>query len=86
MKLSGSIIIFLFMLLATQPVWAAGLRCGQKLVVEGLRIGITQYEVIRDCGIPIARKGNRWIYEFPGRNLNILVFNDAGQLTAIHKR
>ena len=79
--------IFLFISLFTiQSALATGFRCGSALITEGLRVGITQYEVAKLCGEPAAKKGNRWIYDRPVDKINILVFDSVGQLVAIHKR
>lgn len=80
---SAVVFISLFTL---QHASANSLRCGSTLVTEGLRVGVTQYEVAKLCGEPAAKEGNRWIYDRPMDNINILVFDSVGQLIAIHKR
>jgi hypothetical protein len=73
-------------LFTTQSALATGFRCGSAHIIEGLRVGITQYEVTKLCGEPVAKNGNRWIYDRPVDNISILVFDSVGQLVAIHKR
>jgi hypothetical protein len=79
-------LIVLVSLFAMQSAFATNLRCGTRLLPSGLPIGVTQYEVIKACGEPIAKNGNRWIMVRPGERIKILVFDAAGQLAAIHKR
>ncbi len=80
---SAALFISLFTI---QSASATSFRCGSALITEGLRVGITQYEVAKLCGEPAAKKGNRWIYDRPVDNVSILVFDSVGQLVAIHKR
>ncbi len=75
--------VLLLLLFSSETVLA--LRCGTKIIQSELRVGLTEFEVIRDCGRPVAVRGNRWIYVRPDKSLVILVFNDAG-LTAIFER
>ncbi len=79
-------LIVLASLFAMQSAFATNLRCDTRLLPSGLRIGVTQYEVIKACGEPVAKYGNRWIVDRPGERIKILVFDAAGQLAAIHKR
>lgn len=79
-------VILLVSLAALQSALATNLRCSTRLLPSGLRIGVTQYEVIKSCGEPNAKKGDRWIIDRPGERVKILVFDSAGQLVAIHKR
>ena len=78
--------ILLLSLFASEAVLADNFICGTKIIQSGLRVGLTQYEVARDCGEPIAVKGDRWIYVRSGKKITILVFDDSGQLVAIDKR
>lgn len=86
MKRVACIAVLFISLFTIQIASATSFRCGSELIIEGLRVGITQYEVAKLCGEPADRKGNRWIYDRPGENINILVFDSVGQLVAIHKR
>jgi hypothetical protein len=78
--------ILLLSLFASETVLANNFICGTKIIQSGLRVGLTQYEVARDCGEPVAVKGDRWIYVRSGKEITILVFDDSGQLVAIDKR
>ena len=60
-------------------------RCGQTLLVAGKPDSPTWYEVKAKCGKPKASKGYRWVYEAPNKTITVLVFNDIGQLVAVHK-
>ena len=86
MNLLASTFVLIILLVITQGLGAESIRCGTNLIQSELRVGVTEYEVNRDCGAPVARKGNRWLYERPGVGIKILVFNDAGQLVAVHDR
>ncbi len=47
------------------------IRCGTDLV----RIGDTEYEVLKKCGEPVHKSGNRWTYDFgTGSFLRVVVF------------
>jgi hypothetical protein len=78
--------VLVLSLFAADIVLADSLTCGTKIIQSELRIGVTQYEVARYCGQPVATKGNRWIYLQPWKKINILVFDDSGQLIDIQKR
>jgi hypothetical protein len=78
--------VLLLSLFASEAVLADNFICGTKIIQSGLRVGLTQYEVARDCGEPVAVKGDRWIYVRSGKEITILVFDDSGQLVAIDKR
>jgi hypothetical protein len=78
--------VLLLSLFASETVLADNFICGTKIIQSGLRVGLTQYEVARDCGEPVAVKGDRWIYVRSGKKITILVFDDSGQLVAIDKR
>jgi hypothetical protein len=86
MKRVTCIAVLLISLITIQIASASSFRCGSELIIAGLRVGITQYEVTKSCGEPVARKGNAWIYDRPVDNINILVFDSFGQLVAIHNR
>jgi len=77
--------VLLLLLFSSETVLADSIVCGTKIIQSGLRVGLTEFEVTRDCGGPVAVRGNRWIYVRPDKSLVILVFNDVG-LTAIFKR
>ena len=77
------IAILLGVLLSTAQ--ADTFRCGQTMLAAGKPNGPTWYEVQRDCGKPDDSKGYRWIYEAPSGTVTVLVFNDIGQLVAIHR-
>lgn len=79
-------VALLISLITIQSALASNFRCGSAIITEGLRIGITQYEVAKLCGEPTTKKGNRWIYDRPIDKISILVFDSVGQLVAIHKR
>jgi hypothetical protein len=78
--------VLLLSLFASEAVLADNFICGTKIIQSGLRVELTQYEVARDCGEPVAVKGDRWIYVRSGKKITILVFDDSGQLVAIDKR
>ncbi len=78
--------VLLLLLFASETVLADNFICGTKIIQSGLRVGLTEFEVTRDCGDPVAVKGNRWTYVRPDKRIIILVFDEAGQLTAIFKR
>ena len=78
--------VLLLSLFASEAVLADNFICGTKIIQSGLRVGLTQYEVARDCGEPVAVKGDRWIYVRSGKKITILMFDDSGQLVAIDKR
>jgi len=64
----------LLLFLTTTAAFAAGMRCGSRLV----EIGDTEYEVARKCGQPSYKEGNRWIYDRgTGRFLKILKFGNG---------
>ena len=86
MKLLTLSVILIVSLLFTQSALAASFRCGTKLFSSNLRIGITQYEIAKSCGEPVARKGNRWIYDRPGDGIKILVFDEGGGLVGVFGR
>ena len=86
MKQITCTVVLLFSLIFLQSASASSLRCGSTLITEGLRVGVTQYEVAKLCGEPAAKKGNRWVYDLPVNKISILVFDSVGQLIAIHKR
>ncbi len=87
MKLFTLGVILLVSLLSAQSALAKNFRCGTELFPSNLRIGVTQYEIAKSCGEPVARKGNRWIYDRrPNERITILVFDEMGRLVAIEKR
>ncbi len=68
----GAISFLLVVTAAT--VFAAGMRCGGKLVA----IGDTEYQVLRKCGEPSYKAANRWIYDRgAGRFIKILKFGNG---------
>ena len=87
MKLLASCSALFVASLLSQAVFAADtIRCGTKTFQAGMRVGATQLEVATHCGVPAARKGDRWFYAPPRGFTTVLVFDSAGQLVAIHKR
>lgn len=58
------------------------LRCGNVLV----NVGDTKVQVLSACGEPDFVDGNRWYYETEQTKLlRVVVFNDAGVVTAIQR-
>ena len=87
MKLFTLSVTLFISLLFIQSALAKNFRCGTELFPSNLRIGVTQYEIAKSCGEPVARKGNRWIYDRrPTEKITILVFDEVGRLVAIEKR
>ena len=63
---------------------STSIRCGVHLIQDGQINGPGKYEVLKNCGEPIERFGNTWIYEIGGRRY-VLTFKDNGQLAHIKR-
>ena len=49
----------------------SSMKCGRELV----RLGASEYEVLKKCGEPTYRKGNKWIFDWGyGKALQIVIF------------
>ena len=77
-------IIAVFILFASQTALAGSIRCGSRIISDGGRDGLGQYEVLKKCGEPTARLGRNWIYE-KGSKRTVVIFKDNGTIARIHQ-
>ena len=76
--------IVLSMLLMEFVLAAGSMRCGTHLISVGGRPGPGKYEVLKKCGEPTIRAGDTWIYDKPGSEKYVVVFDAAGYLAQIN--
>jgi hypothetical protein len=77
MKQYGIIIVTFIGLFAASIVFSGtSVRCGKWIVESG--VGLSNYAVLKKCGEPTFRDGNRWIYNESSRKFTkILVFHEG---------
>lgn len=81
--------VVIFLVTLTSTAWSSAnltMDCGSDLIVDDLRAGTTQYEILQACGQPVDSFANSWIYTKQGGGLYILTFDGLGQLMAIDHR
>ena len=62
------------------------MRCGTHLIYAGGgKNSAGMYEVLKKCGDPVAKEGNKWIY-LQGSTQRVLTFNFEGRLQRIESR
>ena len=78
-------VMFLMLLFAffSQSAWAA-MRCGTHLITAGKKPGPSEIDVMRKCGEPYSRSGNKWIY-VKGRSIYRLRFSENSGLISIKR-
>jgi hypothetical protein len=76
------VLVIISALLFTTGVQADSIRCGTHVIEDSdLHKIITIEDVIKKCGQPSSRKGNKLYYEKKGKRLD---FDTEGRLMSIH--
>jgi hypothetical protein len=82
MKTKKMVLIFAITLLFTPGVQADSMRCGTHVIEDAdLHKALTIKEVIKKCGQPSSRKGNKLYYKKKGKELH---FDTNERLMSIH--
>jgi hypothetical protein len=66
--------------MASFPVMANEMRCGEHYISGDQVEPIVREQVLEKCGEPTSKTGDHWYYEKQGK---ILVFNSGGSLITI---
>lgn len=77
--------VLMTMFLFSPYALAENMNCAGGIVQDKLRKPMTSDQVRNRCGEPGSKEGNAWIYT-KGAHLYRLLFDDSGNLYAIHKR
>lgn len=76
-------VIALSLLLMELALASGSMRCGTHLISAGGRPGPGKYEVLKKCGEPTVRAGDTWIYDKPGSEKRVVVFDASGYIARI---
>lgn len=70
MKMTKPVLILAITLLFTPGIQADSMRCGSHVIEDAdLHKALTIKEVIKKCGQPSSRKGNKLYYKKKGKEL-----------------
>ena len=69
------------MLLLVPLAQADSIRCGSHIIEDGGENPPTMKEVIKKCGEPTSREGNKLVYKKHGKHLD---FDTENRLVAMH--
>ena len=71
MKMTKSVLILTITLLFTPGIQADSMRCGSHVIEDAdLHKAMSIKEVIKKCGQPSSRKGNKLYYKKKGKELH----------------
>jgi hypothetical protein len=75
--------VILLSMLLIETAFAGSMRCGSHMISTGGLHGPGKYEVLKKCGEPTVRAGDTWIYDRPGSEKYVVVFDASGYVARI---
>jgi hypothetical protein len=82
MKMTKIVLVLAITLLFTPAIQADSMRCGTHVIEDAdLHKALSIKEVIKKCGQPSSRKGNKLYYKKKGKRLD---FDTNERLMSIH--